>query len=125
MTLSRILLATLVFAPLAACVEDVEDTGPIAGGECSYEETHGTCTFVEATGGADVTFDFLSDDGTVTEDDSLSVGDGGAPPTQDCLDTLGIAPGVEVGCTLQRITDGTCTPVIFAFDDFSVNECLE
>ena len=125
MTLSRILLATLVIAPLAACVEDVEDTGPMVGGECSYEETHGTCTFVEATGGADVTFDFLSDDGSVTESDSLSVGDGGAPPTQDCLDTLGIAPGVEVGCTLKRITDGTCTPVTFAFDDFSVNECLE
>ena len=121
MTLSRIVLAALAFAPLTACFDDI---APKVGGECSYEETHGTCTFVEATGGAEVTFDFVSDDGTVTESDALSVGDGGTPPTQDCLDTLDIAPGVEVGCTLERITDGTCTPVLFAFDDFSPDECL-
>ena len=101
----------------------------------SYVYSHNTglqaqsVVFTQAAPGADATVlldpNTLSDDGTVTESDSLSVGDGGAPPTQDCLDTLGIAPGVEVGCTLKRITDGTCTPVIFAFDDFSVNECLE
>ncbi len=116
------LLLALALAPLTACDESVDT---FVGGECTYEETHGTCTFVEATGGADATFDFVSDDGTILDSATLVVGDGGSPPSQDCLDTLGLAPGVEVGCTLNEITEGTCSPVVFAFDDFTTNACLD
>jgi hypothetical protein len=118
--MSRFLLSLVATLCLTAC----EEGGPV-GGDCAYEDTHGTCTFVDAAGGADVTFDFVSDDGTVTDSDTLVVGDGGTPPTQACVDELGIAAGVSVGCSLRNITSGTCTPVIFAFDDFDTNECLD
>ncbi len=98
---------------------------PPAGGACSYEETHGTCTFVDATAGADVTFDFVSDDGAVTDSDILTVGDGGTAPTQACLDELGISAGASVGCTRGTIVEGTCSPTVYSFDDFSTNDCLD
>jgi hypothetical protein len=118
--MSRFLLSLVAVLSLTACEEPA-----IVGGDCTYEDTHGTCTFVDATGGADVTFDFVSDDGSVTDSDSLVVGDGGTPPTQACLDELGIAPGASVGCTMRNITSGTCSPVVYAFDDFDTNECLD
>lgn len=116
------LLALAATLLLTAC-EDVTDGS--VGGPCSYEETHGTCTFVDATGGAEVTFDFVSDDGSVTDSYLLYVGDGGTAPTQACLDELGVAPGVSVGCTMGAIVEGTCSPTVYSFDDFDTNDCLD
>ena len=119
------MLAVAAFLPLFGCPADTDDSGGMVGGACTYTETHGTCTFVDAVGDAEVTFDFASDDGAITDTYTLFVGDGGSPPTQACLDELGVAPGVEVGCTRGAIDEGTCSPVVYAFDDFDTNDCLD
>jgi len=119
---------SLLLAPLlglVACDDSADDTSDRVGGECTYAEVHGTCTFVDAAGGAEVSFQFTSDDGAVTDTAHLVVGDGGAPPSQDCLDVLGVTPGVEVGCTRAELVDGACSPVVYSFDTFETNDCLE
>jgi hypothetical protein len=119
------ILAVAALLPLFGCPAATDDSGGMLGGECTYTETHGTCSFVDAVGGADVTFDFVSDDGATTDTYTLYVGDGGAPPTQACLDELGVAAGVEVGCTQGTIDEGTCSPAVYTFDDFDTNDCLD
>ena len=123
-------LALAALLPLFGCPTDPgeetgADTGGPIGGGCTYTETHGTCTFVDAVGGAEVTFEFVSDDGATTDSDILSVGDGGTPPTQACLDELGVAAGVAVGCTRGVIDEGACSPEVNSFDDFDTNECRD
>ena len=114
------IFAFAAFLPLFGCAPDSKE-----GSGCTYVETHGVCTFVDAVGGADVTFDFVSDDGALSDTSMLQIGDGGSSPTQDCLDELGITPGLEVGCTHGAIDEGTCSPVVYTFDDFETNACLD
>jgi hypothetical protein len=113
MTRSLLLLPVLL---LIACE-------PKVGGECTYEDLPGTCTFVDAAGGAPVTFDFASEDGAVTDSDTFTIGDG-SDPDQACLDTLGITAGASFDCVQRTMTDGACTPVIYEFADFDGGECL-
>jgi len=116
----------VVFATvlLAGCWPFSSSESGMVGGPCAYEDLHGTCTFVDATGGAEVTFGFVSGDGSLTDSHVLVVGDGGTPPTQACLDELGITAGLVVGCTRSTLTEGTCSPKVFSFDDFRTNDCL-
>ena len=118
-------LALALLLPLLGCPDALDPSDDFVGGECTYTEIHGTCTFGDAVGGEEVRFDFLSDDGTVVDSHTLVVGDGGTPPTQACLDELGLATGVAVGCTRGAIEEGTCSPVVYAFDDFDTADCLD
>jgi hypothetical protein len=97
--------------------------GELSGGVCTYTDTEGTCTFTEVTADSNVSFDFVADDFSVSESGTLVIGDGGTPPDQECIDTLGIAVDDALSCTLRTLSSGTCAPEEFEFDDIDPEDC--
>ena len=98
------------------------------GGNCKYDEIEGICevTGWEGTGAVDdgepsdrfdVRFDFIpngSSDATVT-DSYLSVGSDLA--CRAWLDEVGLIEESQHDCVLMEATRGTCSPMVFRFND--------
>ena len=93
-------------------------------GGCTYDDLPGTCTFTQVQAGADLTFTYASEDGATTDDGMVSIGDGGTPPDQACLDALGVAADQQVECVQRTITSGTCTPTVWDFPSLDLDVCL-
>lgn len=133
-------------APASA---DAESSEPLVGGGCEYTSHKGIATIVrveqtaaskaQATvaGGAgyagyEVWFTFQTDSrfdqGWVTKalakehlltmDNSWYVGEG-------FMEEYGIAPNARLACTVRVMTKGTCTPLIFAFDEVDTGDYFE
>jgi hypothetical protein len=100
--------------------------GPLVGGPCEYRSYPGQAEIVSvaptADGRFDVKFRFIPD-GTVEEPLGKSalgrtfslLPDREMPPDRAFIERFDIRPGKRLGCTLQVITRGTCTPILFDF----------
>jgi hypothetical protein len=105
---------------------------PLVGGPCEYRSYPGQAEIVSvapmeapaaAAGGRfDVKFRFIPN-GPVEEplgktalDRTFSLlPDREMPPDRAFMEKFDIRPGKRLGCTLQVITRGTCTPILFDF----------
>ena len=105
---------------------------PLVGGPCEYRSYPGQAEIVTvapmeapaaAAGGRfDVKFRFIPN-GPVEEplgktalDRTFSLlPDREMPPDRAFMEKFDIRPGKRLGCTLQVITRGTCTPILFDF----------
>ncbi|HET6490929.1 MAG TPA: hypothetical protein VFG28_14340 [Syntrophales bacterium] len=106
--------------------------GSLVGGPCEYRSYPGQAEIVSvapmeapaaAAGGRfDVKFRFIPD-GPVEEPLGKSalertfslLPDREMPPDRAFMEKFDIRPGKRLGCTLQVITRGTCTPILFDF----------
>ena len=109
----------------------------MVGGPCRYEAFPGKATIVSVTPQPDnngrshpvrVTYTFRPD--TPTNGDPLVKSDavhtltltGGTLPEQAFVDTHGLSTGRVLPCILQRIRQGTCTPVLFDFPGIDLTD---
>jgi len=116
---SRAVYVTLVIA----CFSTLQG----CGGSCRYDDVHGTCTITsweeveEGADSIDVTFDFVPNDSDEeSETDAvyyLSCGDHQCDPSREWLEEVGMTVGSSHRCTRQVIRRGSCTPVMYSFDD--------
>jgi hypothetical protein len=128
-----ILFIGAVWPGIGCSMTDSETTrGPMVGGPCEYRSYPGQAEIVSvapmeapaaATGGRfDVKFRFIPN-GTVEEplgkaalERTFSLlPDREMPPDRAFMEKFDIRPGKRLGCTLQVITRGTCTPILFDF----------
>jgi hypothetical protein len=128
-----ILFIGAVLAGIGCSMAGSESTrGPLVGGPCEYRSYPGQAEIVsvapmEATAVAagarfDVKFRFIPD-GPIEEPLGKSAlertfslfPDREMPPDRAFMEKFDIRPGKRLGCTLQVITRGTCTPILFEF----------
>ncbi len=106
--------------------------GPLVGGPCEYRSYPGQAEIVSVAPWAapdlaagerfDVKFRFIPD-GSVEEPLGKSslertfslLPDRESPPDRAFMERFDIRPGKRYSCTLQVITRGTCTPILFDF----------
>lgn len=124
-----ILIAVMLF--LTSCVPAVQEQEQLVGGPCEYKTYVGQCRIENAEDLDSVTFSFVPDSamdvsGTFAQNSKdLLAREYSAPYTEikkDCtekdIDTVPdckLTEGEAVPCTMEVITEGTCTPVVFKF----------
>ena len=114
---------------IGCCMTGSESArGPVVGGPCEYRSYPGQAEILSvvpmgAAGGRyDVKFRFLPD-GPVEEPLGKSalertfslLPDGNTPPDGAYIEKYRIRPQLRLGCRLQVIMRGTCTPILFDF----------
>jgi len=128
-----ILLIIAVWPGIGCSMTGSETTrGPLVGGPCEYRSYPGQAEILSvapmeapaaAAGGRfDVKFRFIPN-GTVEEPLGKAalqrtfslLPDRELPPDRAFIEKFDIRPGKRLGCTLQVIMRGTCTPILFDF----------
>ncbi len=112
-------------------VEIIEKDANV-GGACTYNDIQGmaTITYINQANLGEVVIKF---DFTASEDVEYKYanfpdkgqkffvkGQGCCPPASWCKEN-GISQGAKIKCVRQELTDGSCTPVVFAFPQFEKN----
>jgi hypothetical protein len=120
------------------------------GGPCSYESYHGKATIISITrldnvstehgyrwpDRYEVIFIFELNEGQIIREDQMRLYEtikgkqqefrlvNSWYPNKEYLDKYGIREQAVFNCTLQLITEGTCSPYIFDFDDVDESDYL-
>jgi len=142
-------LALLVFTLTPSLVNDLAASAPRVGGPCTYDEYPGQAKITrvdktelskdqaKVTGGPgyegyEVWFSFVTDREVkqdwareaLKREHSLQLKSSWYPG-EKYLKKYGIEKGKTMKCTLKAITSGTCTPVIFEFDEVNTADYFE
>ena len=126
------MISTLLILSLMSCHKN--------NNQCSYVRYEGKAVIISIetaplnennclTNPKKVLFTFIPNDLAVRNnyifknwsDTSSMTINAGSNPSQQILDSLNISVGGEFRCNRQEITQGTCTPVIFQFEDVDLN----
>ncbi len=113
------------------------------GGPCHYHEIPGVAEIISVTEvstptycdtAVDVRFDFIPYDISLLDEDPYSawpvdsvrfmIGSGANPPRR-WIEAVGLTVGTEHQCTRLWIYSGTCSPVIYQFDDIDKNSVFD
>jgi len=129
--------------------EEEQDKGPIVGGPCAYDVINGNCTITAITqtdnskkqaeisggpgyAGYEIKFSFTPDnevdlegkEAMLKKENTLMLTNSWYPG-QEYLTKYNIEEGASFKCSLDLITQGTCTPVIYGFDNIDTTDYFE